>query len=78
MCSCDRSTGYVCNAHTLARASENLARVRHIRAIQTGSNATQSQDSLTDQLYRAIDLANRAGLYDAADWIRAQLNRDTQ
>lgn len=72
MCSCDHKTGYVCNAHTLARASENLARVRHIRAVQT---APQAQDSLTDQIYRAIDAANRAGLYDAADWIRAQFNR---
>lgn len=34
-----------------------------------------SQQSLTDQLLRVVRLANNAGLYDAADWITAALER---
>ncbi len=30
----------------------------------------QAQDSLTEQIDRVVDSANRAGEYDAADWIR--------
>jgi hypothetical protein len=29
----------------------------------------QRQDSLTDQMEEVMRLANRAGCYDAADWI---------
>lgn len=33
-----------------------------------------SQDSVTDQLYRVIQLAIKAGEYDAADWIAKRLH----
>jgi len=35
----------------------------------------QSQESLTDQLIELITVANRAGLYDAADWITKQVGQ---
>jgi hypothetical protein len=34
--------------------------------------AEQSQASLTDQLRELVVLAHKAGLYDAADWIRGR------
>ncbi len=34
----------------------------------------QRQDSLDEQLRDLAALADRAGMYDAADWIRDQLN----
>ncbi len=33
------------------------------------------QDSLTDQLKSLINLATQHGLYDAADWLTAQLEK---
>lgn len=33
-----------------------------------------SQASLTDQLRFAVGVCNRAGLYDAADWIRDRVD----
>ena len=35
----------------------------------------QSQESLTDQLIELITVANREGLYDAADWITKQVGQ---
>jgi len=37
--------------------------------------ASQAQDSLRDQLRRAIDLCNKAGEYDAADFITVMLQK---
>ena len=34
---------------------------------------TQRQDSTTDQLITVMELANRAGCYDASDWIKARI-----
>lgn len=34
----------------------------------------QSQESMTDQLWELVNLANKNGLYDAADYVRAQLS----
>lgn len=34
------------------------------------------QDSLTDQLLTVIQLAEKAGCYDAADWIKGQMERE--
>jgi hypothetical protein len=36
-------------------------------------NKPQSQASLKDQLYALIALANREGLYDAADYLRQRM-----
>jgi hypothetical protein len=33
----------------------------------------QSQESTLDQLYQAVDVVNKAGLYDAADFIKRQI-----
>lgn len=33
-----------------------------------------SQAPLTDQLRRAVGVLNRAGLYDAADWVRDRVD----
>ena len=33
----------------------------------------QAQTSLNDQLREVMKMANRAGFYDAADWLRARL-----
>jgi hypothetical protein len=38
------------------------------------ANVVQSQRSLTDQIVELINLANRFGLYDAADWLSARDN----
>ena len=35
----------------------------------------QRQDSLEAQLHTLIEMATRAGCYDAADWIKTQLER---
>lgn len=35
---------------------------------------TQRQDSLLDQLSDLLKVANHLGMYDAADWLRRQLN----
>lgn len=35
---------------------------------------SQSQESLTDQIYELIDLANQNGLYDAADWVKKRFD----
>lgn len=37
----------------------------------------QSQNALEHQLRKLVTLANENGLYDAADWLRAQLDRYT-
>jgi hypothetical protein len=34
--------------------------------------AVQRQDSLTDQMVTLMDLARRAGCYDAADWLQQE------
>jgi hypothetical protein len=31
------------------------------------------QDSVTDQLWDLVDLANKNGMYDAADWLAAHI-----
>jgi hypothetical protein len=36
---------------------------------------TQSQAALNDQLRQLVGLANKAGLYDAADFIQARLDQ---
>lgn len=38
------------------------------------SPRTQRQDSLLDQLSDLLKVANHLGMYDAADWLRRQLN----
>jgi rubrerythrin len=40
------------------------------------ANKPQSQAAVTDQLCELIDLANREGLYDAADWIAVRVGRE--
>jgi hypothetical protein len=35
--------------------------------------SAQRQDSTLEQLRTVIDLANKAGCYDAADWIKERL-----
>ena len=50
--------------------------IRYIlNQIQQAGQAPQSQASLTDQLQELRVLANKAGLYDAADWLRDHLER---
>lgn len=34
---------------------------------------SQAQYSVTEQLEELVDIANRHGLYDAADWLRRHL-----
>lgn len=41
---------------------------RHTRIVQ--KQRVQRQDSLDDQLRGLVQIANREGMYDAADWIR--------
>jgi hypothetical protein len=38
----------------------------------------QDQRSLTDQLKDLILLANRNGMYDAADWLQARIAESTK
>lgn len=35
----------------------------------------QRQDALDDQLISLIEMANRAGCYDAADWLKKQMEK---
>ncbi len=35
----------------------------------------QTQYSLTQQLQELVHIANRSGLYDAADWLKTQLEQ---
>lgn len=39
-------------------------------------NISNSQESVTDQLFKLKAMANRNGLYDAADWIEARLKSE--
>ena len=41
------------------------------------NNKPQSKSSLTDQLYELVEVANREGLYDAADFLNRHLLRST-
>ena len=38
----------------------------------------QRQDALNDQLKDLVLVANRLGMYDAADWVRLQTDRSQQ
>jgi lysozyme family protein len=45
----------------------------HARIVSGGVAAHQSQESLDEQLKDLLTLATRFGLYDAADWVGAQI-----
>jgi len=44
----------------------------------SGSLVTPDQRSVTEQLKDLIVLANQHGLYDAADWVKTQLESVSQ
>lgn len=44
------------------------------RSVSSATDKPQSQASLTDQLQELRTIANREGLYDAADWLKKQLD----
>lgn len=70
----DRFVDHRVPEHLIQRA--NAARLR--AAAETGnkfnpswiSQMPQRQDSLEDQLRDLIAVANRLGMYDAADWVK--------
>ena len=60
-------------AMNIPAAPEYSEAVRVLKA--SFERPPQSQESLTDQLIELITVANRAGLYDAADWITKQVGQ---
>jgi len=59
-------------------AAPNVAYDGSCRKCNKETTATQSQASLIDQLKALIPLANRAGLYDAADFLQAKVDLQTR
>ena len=56
---------------------DELAAVKKEIARLKGDPLPQRQDALDDQLRDLIPLANKAGCYDAADFIRDRVERHT-
>lgn len=61
---------------TSSKGGRNPPNTGTDRPPRPGAGGVQSQASLNDQLRRTIVLANAAGLYDAADFIRDALDRE--
>jgi hypothetical protein len=57
---------------------KNLVHVNSTKGYQTTLDATpqvtQSQESLYDQMIQGIEVVNRFGLYDLADYLQARVN----
>jgi len=56
---------------TLDRISRRFAGEQAVKAVPT--RLRQRQDSLEAQLMTLQEMATRAGCYDAADWLKKQL-----
>lgn len=58
---------------TQSELDEEIAKARKPLADNLFPQQPQRQDSLRNQLSDLIALANRAGMYDAADWVKQRL-----
>jgi hypothetical protein len=60
----------------VGEALYGIQEIEYVSDTNTSTGRTiQRQDSVTDQLYDLVNLANQNGMYDAADWIMDRLGK---